>query len=68
MSEFKLNAACMPYDHTRALFDDTVRIDGVDATFTSAGIVSDIFERMVREQAYDVAELGLTFYLRTLDL
>jgi 4,5-dihydroxyphthalate decarboxylase len=56
------------YDHIRALVDGTVKIDGVEATFESAPVVSDIFERMVAEQAFDVAELGLTFYLRTLDL
>lgn len=64
----KLHIGCMEYDRTRALFDGTVRIEGVDATFESAPLASGIFERMVRDQAFDVAELGLTFYLRTLDL
>lgn len=54
------------YDHVRALFDGTVTIDGVDARFEDAPIVSDIFERMVLRDAYDVAELGLTYYLRAL--
>lgn len=63
-----LQVGCWPYDHTRALFDGSVTIEGVEATFESAGIVSEIFERMVREQRYDVSELGLTFYLRTLEL
>lgn len=47
-----------------------MRIDGVDAAFEGdrARLVSDIFEGMVRDRAFDVAELGLTFYLRTLDL
>ncbi|QUQ63225.1 4,5-dihydroxyphthalate decarboxylase [Kutzneria sp. CA-103260] len=56
----------MEYDRTRALFDGSVRIEGVDATFESGRLASDVFERMVRDQAFDVAELGLTFYLRTL--
>ncbi|MEU9886708.1 hypothetical protein [Sphaerisporangium sp. NPDC051011] len=64
----QLKVGVWDYDHARSLFDGTVKIDGFDATFESAGIVSEIFERMVRDQAYDVAELGLTFYLRTLDL
>ena len=68
MSDLKLRIGCSRYDHTRALFDGTVAIAGVDAAFESATIVSDIFERMVRHRAYDVSELGLTFYLRTLDL
>lgn len=67
MSNLKLNIAFMNYDRTRALIDGTIKIDGVDASFTSAGLVSDIFERMVRGREFDVAELGLSFYLRTLD-
>ncbi|MEJ7665059.1 MAG: hypothetical protein WKG07_38835 [Hymenobacter sp.] len=50
------------------MFEGTVKFDGIDASFDGAGLVSDIFERMVRHQAYDVSELGLSFYLRTLDL
>ena len=63
-----LTVATARYDHMRALFDGTVGFEGVDTTLASADLVSDIFDRMVRERAYDVAELGLTFYLRTLDL
>ncbi|MGW3149514.1 4,5-dihydroxyphthalate decarboxylase [Streptomyces sp. NPDC001177] len=68
MSPIRLKVGCWQYDHTRALFDGRAAIEGVVATFESGGIVSDIFEGMVRDHAYDVAELGLTFYLRTLDL
>ncbi|HZA12277.1 4,5-dihydroxyphthalate decarboxylase [Mycobacterium sp.] len=67
MTGVKLRVGCREYDHTRALFEGTTTIDGVDASFETAPIVSDIFERMVRHHAFDVAELGLTFYLRTLD-
>ena len=63
-----LSVATYRYDHTAALFDGRASIDGVDARFSSAPLVNDIFEAMVRHHAYDVAELGLTFYLRTLDL
>jgi 4,5-dihydroxyphthalate decarboxylase len=42
-----------------------VTIDGVDATFHTAQIVTQIFEGMIRRRAYDVAELGWTYYLRT---
>ncbi|MHC1563372.1 substrate-binding domain-containing protein [Actinomycetospora sp. C-140] len=64
----QITVATARYDHVRALFDGTVTFGGVDASFSSADLVSDIFDRMVRERAFDVAELGLTFYLRTLDL
>ncbi len=67
MSDLKLRVGSYNYDHTRSLFDGTTRIDGVDAGFESAPIVSEIFERMVRQREFDVSELGLTYYLRTLD-
>jgi len=39
----------------------------VDAAFETAKIPSDIFEKMIRDHEFDVAEMGLTYYLRTLD-
>lgn len=63
----KLTIASYTYEHTQALFDGRVRIDGVDATFETAPLVSDIFRGMV-EGRYDVAEFGLTYFLRTFDL
>jgi 4,5-dihydroxyphthalate decarboxylase len=54
------------YEHTAALLDGTVTVQGVDATFETAPLVSDIFERMVRGDL-DVAELGLTYFLRMFD-
>ncbi len=67
MSDLKLKFAFWDYDRTRALADGAVKIDGVDATFHSARIVSEIFERMIRKREFDVSELGMTYYLRTLD-
>lgn len=68
MSALPLKIAYWNYDRTRALSDGTVRIPGVELVHASDVIVSDIFERMVRGREFDVSELGLTFYLRTLDL
>lgn len=67
MTDLKLKIGCSRYDHARALFDGSVKIAGVDAQMESAPIVSELFERMMRDQAFDVCELGLTFYLRTLE-
>jgi hypothetical protein len=54
-------------DTTRALFDGSVTVDGVRSTRVSAAAtLPDIFEGMLRRDAYDVSELGLTFLLRTL--
>lgn len=63
----KLRIAANGYEHVEAVFDGRVPIDGVDASFASAPLVSDIFRDMV-EGRYDVAELGLTYFLRTLDV
>ena len=63
----KLDIAFWDYDRTGLLADGTVAIEGVDAQFHSARIVPEIFEAMVRRRAYDVSELGMTYFLRTFD-
>lgn len=67
MSGTKLEIACWNYDRTRALADGAVAIEGVNATFHSARIVTEIFERMIRKREFDVSELGMTYFLRTMD-
>ena len=67
MSLQQVKIACLQYDHTMPLFEGAVKIVGVDAAFETATIPSDIFEKMIRDHAFDVAEMGLTYYLRTLD-
>lgn len=68
MADLTLRLACWNYDRTRALMDGSVKPDGIALRFESAQQVGQIMERMVRERAYDAAELGLTYYLRTLEL
>jgi len=68
MAQQKLDIACWNYDRVQALRDREVVIDGVDATLHSGKIVVDIFEAMIKDRAYDIAELGLTYFLRTMDL
>jgi 4,5-dihydroxyphthalate decarboxylase len=65
MSEPKLDIAFWDYDRGKLLRDGTVKIEGVDAAFHSGRIVTDIFEAMIRRRAYDVSELGMTYFLRT---
>ena len=67
MSNPKLQIAFGEYDRTRILADGTVKIDGVDASFHSNRIVTEIFAGMIRDRAYDVSELGLSYFLRTMD-
>lgn len=68
MDAIKLKLAFWNYDRTRPLADATVKIDGVDASFDSAQIVTEIFERMIRKREFDVSELGLTYFLRTFEM
>jgi hypothetical protein len=67
MTDHKLDIAFWNYDRTRLLAEGAVKIAGADATFHSARIVPEIFEAMVRRRAYDVSELGMTYFLRTFE-
>jgi len=65
MTDPKLDIAFWNYDRTRLLADGTVKIDRVNAAFHSARIVPEIFKAMIVKRAYDVSELGMTYFLRT---
>ena len=67
MTNARLDIAFWNYDRVQALANGTVRIEGVDAQFHTARIVPEIFEAMIRQRAYDVSELGMTFFLRVID-
>src|SRR3974390_1469270 len=45
----------------------SVKIEGADVAFPGPRIVPEIFEAMIRRRAYDVSELGMTYFLRTFD-
>ena len=68
MGNTKLDIAFWNYDRTRPLVDGTVKIDGVEATFHTARIVTEIFEGMIKDRKFDVSEIGLTYFLRTIDV
>lgn len=67
MDDHGLTIGTFRYDTTRALFDGSVTVDGADATFASAATLPEIFKGLVRGDSYDVAEFGMTFYLRSLE-
>ena len=67
MNDHDLDIAFWNYDRTQALADGSVKINGVAAHFHSAPIVPPIFGGMIRDGAYDVSELGMTYFLRTMD-
>ncbi len=67
MSDLKVKFGFWNYDRTRPLVEGTVNVEGVDASFHSTPVVTKIFEGIIKGDL-DVAELGLTYYLRVLDL
>lgn len=66
MTELALNIGVYRYEHTAALLDGTVTIDGVAASFDTSPLVSDIFSKMT-QGGYDIAEYGLSYFLRMWD-
>ncbi|MEC3917890.1 4,5-dihydroxyphthalate decarboxylase [Nocardia sp. CDC160] len=67
MTDCALTIGCFQYDTTRALFDGSVRLEGADVTMATAATLPELFERLIRASEFDIAELGLTFYLRLLE-
>lgn len=67
-ASLKLSLACWTYDRTRALIDGSVQPDGIALAVQSAQQVGEIMERVITTRDFDVAELGFTYYLRSLEL
>jgi 4,5-dihydroxyphthalate decarboxylase len=66
MANLRLTMACGPYDRTEALRNGTVQIEGVDLTYLPIQSPMDIFGPMLKQSAFDIAEMSLThcFVLR----
>ncbi|MGQ4515335.1 ABC transporter substrate-binding protein [Streptomyces sp. DW26H14] len=65
MPRLPLTMACGDYDRTRALYEDTIRPDGIDLTYLRLP-VEETFFRMMRHQEFEVAELSLSSYVVSL--
>lgn len=65
--ENKLKIATHNYDQVRALRESEVKIEGVEISYETAQVVTEIFKRMIVGREFDVSELGFTYYLRLLD-
>jgi 4,5-dihydroxyphthalate decarboxylase len=63
-----LTLACWNYDRTAALFDGRVKPDNIALDMWSTRQVGEIMERMVQHRQFDVSELGITYYIRSLEL
>jgi len=51
------------YDHTRALADGRVKIDGVDVKFVNITPLSQIFLRMLHDEEFDASEMSLSNFM-----
>ena len=67
MSRLQLTFACGDYDRTRALEEGTVRPDGIDLNYLRLP-VEETFFRMMRYREFEVAEMSLSTYVKSLDL
>ena len=61
-----LRASTYRYDTTRALLDGDVTADGLELQMQSGATLIHVFKQLVDGEV-DIAELGLTFYLRSLE-
>ena len=63
MGNLSLSMACGPYDRTEALRSGVVRPEGIDLTYVPIQSPPEIFARMVKNHAFDVAEMSCSLYL-----
>jgi 4,5-dihydroxyphthalate decarboxylase len=57
-----INLACREYDHTRALADGTVAVDGFNLRMVLSP-PSQIFLRMLNSEEFDASEMSLSNYI-----
>lgn len=63
MANRTITIGCRDYDHTRALADGRVKVDGVGLNFVNLSPPSQIFLRMLHDEAYDASEMSLSNYM-----
>lgn len=63
MANRTMTIAVRDYDHTRALADGRVKVDGVDLQFVTISPPSQIFLRMLDQEEFDASEMSLSNYL-----
>ena len=66
MARLQLTIACGDYDRTRALEEGTVRPDGIELNYLRLP-VEETFFRMMRHREFEVAEMSLSSYVKSLD-
>ncbi|MGE0036503.1 MAG: ABC transporter substrate-binding protein [Xanthobacteraceae bacterium] len=64
MADIPITIACGNYDRCRAIRDGRVKVEGCDVTYLPL-YPEEIFFRAFRYREFDVAELSLSSYIRT---
>ena len=67
MADLELSLACWDYDITRGLRDGTVKPEGARLTYLNV-FPAENFQRNLQFGEFDVAEMGMKFYVSTLGL
>lgn len=67
MSGAKITLAFQDYDHTRALVDGAVTVEGYDLKTTTISPPSQIFLRMLNKEEFDASEMSLSNYMIALE-
>ena len=63
MANQTLTIGCRDYDHTRALADGRVKVDGIELRFVNISPPSQIFLRMLHDEEFDASEMSLSNYM-----
>src|SRR5262249_8958138 len=63
-TKLKLDTMLGNYPITKALRSDEVKSDLIDFDFAEVKVANTMFKKVVRETAYDVAELAIVTYLQ----
>ena len=63
MANRTLTIGMRDYDHTRALADGRVKIDGVELKFVNITPPSQIFLRMLHDEEFDASEMSLSNFM-----
>jgi 4,5-dihydroxyphthalate decarboxylase len=63
MTNRRITIGCRDYDHTRALADGRIKIDGFNLTFVNLSPPSQIFLRMLHDEEFDASEMSLSNYM-----
>ena len=63
MANVPLTIACGPYDRMEGIRSGEVQIEGIDPTYVAIQFPPAIFTRMIKQNAFDVAEMSATTYL-----